>query len=81
MSYEEIRSNYPIARKQHRCEWCNEVILVKEKHFHRVYNFDCDFHDGRMHLECEAAMNKVDLINLLDGWCPGDYKRGMPDCL
>lgn len=77
MSYSEISSSYPKARKQYRCEWCNEIILIGEKHFQRSYKFDDNFRNGRMHLECEKSMNEYpDRDDLIDGWMPGDFKRG-----
>ena len=76
MSYQEISCSEPKARKEHRCEWCNEKICVGEKHFQRTYVFEGDFNNGRMHLECKAAMEKTPHDELIDGWMPGDFKRG-----
>lgn len=76
MSYSEISSSHPKARKEHRCEWCNQKILKGEKHFHRSYRFEGNFNNGRMHLECELAMDKSDHGDLQDGWIPGDPNRG-----
>jgi hypothetical protein len=74
MSYEEIRASYPRAKKEYRCEWCNEAITIGEKHLSRAYKFDGYFRSARMHLECENAMTKYP--DDLDGWSPGQFKRG-----
>ena len=77
MSYTELSRSYPIGRKNYRCEWCNEVIKIKEKHFKRVFLVDNDFNDGRMHLECEKSMMTYPHEDdLRDGWMPGDFNRG-----
>ena len=76
MSYTELKATYPKGRKKYRCEWCDEQILVGEKHFYRSFIIDGDFNTGRMHLECEEAMKKTPNDDLMDGWMPGDFKRG-----
>lgn len=76
MSYEEISTSHPQARKDYSCAWCNEVIAKGERHFSRVYKYEGDFTSGRMHLECEVAMYKADRDELAEGWTPGDYPRG-----
>lgn len=78
MSYSEISATYPKARKEYRCEWCNQKILVGEKHLSRAYKFYGEFQSGRMHLECESAMEKSDNGILSDGWGPGYMERGVP---
>ena len=72
----EISSSRPKARKEYRCEWCDEKILIGEKHFQRAYIWEGDFRNGRMHLECEEAMNKTPNDILTEGWCAGDFLRG-----
>lgn len=76
MSYEEISTGRPQARKDYRCEWCNETIAKGDRHFYRVYKFEGDFNSGRMHLECMLAMDKAPKDELEGGWTPGDYPRG-----
>lgn len=76
MSYEEIRATHPKAKKEYSCEWCNQKILVGEKHLSRAYKFDGDFNSGRMHLECEDAMNRSRYDLLAEGFYPGESARG-----
>lgn len=76
MSYREINLTHPKARKMYRCEWCNIVIVKGERHMARVYNFCGEFQHGRMHLECEVAMEKSTSGLLSEGWQPGEFKRG-----
>ena len=77
MAYEEIRAAHPVARKDYRCEWCAQTISKGEKHLHRVYRFEGDFNDGRMHLECEVAMDKSPWDEVADGWVAGEPQRGV----
>ncbi len=76
MGYEEIRAGHPKARKKYNCEWCNQNIEVGEKHFSRAYKFEGDFNHGRMHLECEKAMNKSPHDLVSEGWLEGENIRG-----
>jgi hypothetical protein len=76
MSYSEIGSTYRVARAAHSCEWCGETVQKGELHFYRVYRFEGDFNSGRMHLECEFAMQKSDRESVASGWYPGEFKRG-----
>lgn len=76
MSYEEISTSYPKARKTYHCEWCNQVIDKNEIHFQRSYKWEGNLNSGRMHLECEDSMNSYPHDDLRDGWQPGDFDRG-----
>lgn len=77
--YEEIRSCHLKGRKDYYCEWCGEVISKGTDHLYRVYVFD-GFQTGRMHLECEQAVNKYPHRDeLMDGWTFGEMKRGISE--
>jgi hypothetical protein len=76
MGYTEISSSHPVGKKDYACEWCDEKIPKGEKHFQRFYIWEGDKNNGRMHLECEAAMDKTPNENKMDGWIPGEPKRG-----
>jgi hypothetical protein len=78
MSYEQIRAAHCKARKNYRCEWCAEQILIGEKHLSRAYKFEGDFTTGRMHLECEIAMNNSSYEITSEGWQSGEPARGEP---
>lgn len=71
-----LRDDRPIARKEHQCNWCGEMILVGEKHSYQVAVFDGDFQHTRMHLECDAACDRE--LSGYDGWYdPFGNRRGM----
>lgn len=53
MGYSLIRESFPVARKQHRCIWCGQHILIGEKHRHEISRYD-ELQDFRWHLECNA---------------------------
>jgi len=76
MSYTELSSTYPKSKKIYYCEWCGEKILKGEKHLKRVYLYDNEFEQGRMHLECEKAMLESDSFELQEGWSFGSNTRG-----
>ena len=76
MSYEEISAKHVSGKKEYRCEWCNEAIPKGEKHLSRAYRFEGTFTAGRMHLDCETAMDKSDRALLSEGFYPGECKRG-----
>ena len=76
MSYTELQYKHVKGLKQYRCGWCAELIEKGERQVYRTYVFCGDFCTDRMHLECEEAMKKTPHDDLVDGWAPGDFKRG-----
>ncbi len=75
MSYREISTSRPKAQKEYGCEWCGQRIEKGEVHFQRSYHWEGEFTNGRMHLECEAEMNKAPRDEIAEGWIPGDFGR------
>ena len=77
MSYEEISAKVvKKGRKQYACEWCATAIAKGETHFNRVYKFEGDFHDERMHSECLTAMERSPWDLVSEGWIAGEQGRG-----
>lgn len=66
-------SMYPVARVQHRCEWCGEKIPRGEKHFKFAGVWEGEFQDWRMHLECEVARSSEDEFG--EGFTPFENER------
>jgi hypothetical protein len=75
-SYTELKLTERKARKEYRCAWCNEKIVIGEKHTHRVYIFEGDFSSDRMHNECFIAMGKADHEDVCEGFMFGEFHRG-----
>lgn len=81
MSWELIETTSPIARKEHKCEWCGEPILKGEKHHRETGKFDGNFTSYRMHLECRDAVSKTANENHFHFWVwdPMINPRGVCD--
>lgn len=75
-NYTHLKSTYPKAKKEHRCSWCNEKILIGEQHDYTVGIFEGEFSTQRLHNECSQAQRKVPHDDICDGWFPGEFKRG-----
>lgn len=45
----------PVARKQHSCIWCHELIVIGERHFKYVGIWEREFQNWRMHDDCIDA--------------------------
>lgn len=50
-----FKSTNQIAKKEHRCTWCSQRILIGEK-YARWANVDDSFFVSKMHEECVGAM-------------------------
>lgn len=59
MGFELLSLTEPIARKQHRCQWCRERILPGEKYVRYTGIYD-GFQSTAMHPECFEAMGRFD---------------------
>jgi hypothetical protein len=79
MSYHLLREGTAKPRKPHRCEWCAERVTPKVPTPYRTYVFEGCIQTAYMHPECREAMDDEDPYNLMEGWSPGDYKRGTID--
>jgi hypothetical protein len=75
MSYILFSETKPVARKEHRCVWCNENILIGEKHIRADGMYDGFQHD-RWHNECRDAANRYWKEWKEDEFMPGIFKRG-----
>jgi hypothetical protein len=66
-------TRWPIARKDHRCEWCGVVIPAGTKHAQFAGRWDGEWQNWRMHSECyhDASENKA----LADGFTPYENER------
>lgn len=60
---------FPIARKEHRCEYCYGPIPKGEKHSQFKGKWGGEWQNWRMHQECYDVYLGDDPI---DGFCPGD---------
>lgn len=76
LSYHLIRCVEITTRKAARCEWCAHVIGKGERAQLRVYVFDGQFNNGRMHPECYKAYTESDTSVICEGWMAGDFERG-----
>lgn len=63
---------YPVARKQHKCEWCGESIPVGEKHFQFTGVWESEWQNWRMHQECYSQY--IDDCNG-EGFMPYENER------
>lgn len=52
-----LLSNYPVARKEHRCSFCNGKIKAGEKYAHHVF-VECGIQDQRLHIGCDDAITE-----------------------
>lgn len=52
MSYDLLSKIQRKARKNHRCIWCGQAILVGENYSHETSVYDGYMQDHKFHLEC-----------------------------
>ena len=67
-------TEHPVARKEHRCEYCYGPIPQGEKHPHFKGMWDGEWQNWRMHQECYSDYMDGEPI---DGFTPGDAE--MPE--
>ena len=52
MSYTLLSETYPIARKEHRCIWCGQMIHKGDQYIAERSVFDGDMQNHHWHYEC-----------------------------
>ena len=74
--YEEIETKAVVCRKDHCCEWCNEMIYAGEKAESRTYIWEGDFNSTWQHPECFEAMANSNEDIADSGFEQGSLDRG-----
>ncbi len=67
--YQNLTHKDVTARKEHRCDWCGEVIHKGEKYHYESFIFDGDFCDWHSHLACSRVVSAI--------WDYADPDEGM----
>lgn len=64
------------ARKEHKCIWCGEKILIGETYSYSVGIFCGEFYSNKMHLDCNKVCCSPENDYCCDGFEAYSYKRG-----
>lgn len=68
---------WPVAAKNHHCEWCGEPITKGTPHYYFTGVWKGEWQNWRMHTECHEAADKSDDA-LIDGFSPYENPRPEP---
>lgn len=74
MTYTLLVETFPVARKDHKCIWCGQIIIKGEKHRHEKSVYD-GIQDHRWHLECNKAANDYFRKEHEEEFAPYENKR------
>lgn len=69
---EVLKNKTPIARKEHRCEFCGEVIHVGEKYNRQTNVYDGRIYDWVSHCDCSKLACELDMFDDCDEGLDGD---------
>jgi len=64
---------FPVAAKNHRCEWCGDIIAKGVNHAKFAGRWDGEWQNWRMHRECYSYADNNDA--LVDGFTPYEGER------
>jgi len=78
MEHHEFSTTKHKARKQHRCIWCGEAIVIGEKYVLHKIKFDGVFQSNKYHAECWGSMLCSDFDPDV-GYAAFSMKRGKPE--
>lgn len=71
---EVLRNKTPVARKEHRCEFCGEVIHVGEKYNRQSNVYDGRIYDWVSHCVCSKLAYELDMFDdCIDGDIVEDF--------
>lgn len=61
-----IRTKYPIARKEHNCACCNCSIGIGEKYIRQTNIMDGKLYDWTCHTDCMDVAMDLEMFNFCD---------------
>lgn len=67
-----LRNKTPIARKEHRCEFCGEVIHIGEKYNRQTNVCDDRVYDWVSHYDCSQLACELNMFDDCDEGLDGD---------
>ena len=67
-----LRDKTFVARKEHRCDFCGEVISVGEKYNRQTNVYDGRVYDWVSHNECSKLACELDMYDDCDEGLDGD---------
>ena len=67
-----LRDKTPVARKEHRCNFCGGVISVGEKYNRQTNVYDGRVYDWVSHCECSKLAYELDMYDDCDEGLDGD---------
>lgn len=66
--YEHLETKNVIARKQHKCDWCERVIEKGEEYERQKFKYDGEFCEWHAHLACSRVASAIwDYADPYDG--------------
>lgn len=74
-----INSKTPIARKQHRCDYCGGTIEKGEKYQNDTIVYDGDVYTWKSHLHCMALTSEMWDYKTDEGLSDDDFQRWIDD--
>lgn len=73
---EFYRQRYPVARKEHECEYCHRIIPKGERYSYEAGKFDGDMFSRKLCSECMSILNDYFIENDVeefDWWEVSDW--------
>jgi hypothetical protein len=67
--YEHLEMKNVIARKQHKCDWCEKPINKGEEYERQKFKYDGEFCEWHAHLACSRVVSAI--------WNYADPDEGM----
>ena len=75
-----LRTIYPIARKEHKCDYCNGTIKIGEMYEYSVHVYNI-IYTWKSHFKCRDIANKLDMFdNCEEGLTSDAFVENIDEC-
>ena len=66
MMVEVLYKKERVARKEHKCNFCGEVIRIKEKYEFSQLKYEGELYDWKNHIKCGNIARELDMYSQCD---------------